>query len=61
MMDQSRVDRVARAIIEHVGGVKLTDEEWRAALEDEPGFVEEFRRAARVAIEEADRPMGRTQ
>lgn len=48
-----RVDTVALAIINKVGGVGLSTEEWLVAVEEFPDMIENYREAARVAIDAA--------
>ena len=52
-----RVDRVAKAIIQSLGGESLSDEEYLEACEmpEEHEFIQNCREAARIAIAEAER------
>ncbi|WP_445505020.1 hypothetical protein [Microvirga sp. G4-2] len=58
--EQARVDHVARAIIQSLGGIVLSEQEWLEAttMEEEADFIEACRVAARVAIAAADQVVG---
>lgn len=53
-----RVDMVAKAIVESIGGVSLSDEDYLHVCCDPEGeeLVEDCRGVARLLIDEMDRP-----